>query len=174
MCMINSCLKVYNPPERNRLVFKDSIRQVAAWLEEMNQIVLATDKKFYIYGIDSTTLYIPYNDTLSPKVGLLTDSTLYCHKALSFIEASKRKRFIALAKHLYDNFITRCDIENGEPYYSYRSDIYMADYQQDLDRFLSYTQYQDNLNLRRYKILDSVNNLYLLAYKDADTHVGDY
>lgn len=155
-------------------MFKDSIHQVAEWLEEMNQIVLATDKRFFIYGIDSSTIYIPHDDTSSTKVGLLTDSTLYRHKALSFIEASKRKRFIDLAKHLYDNFITRCDIENHESYCLYRSDIYMADYQQDLFRFIVYTQHKNNLNLRRYKILDSVNNLYLLAYKDADTHIGEY
>jgi len=180
---IFSCVKINNPTERNKLVFNDSIRSVKDSLITMNQILLKTGRKSSIYGIDAdmnsinhneNDLFLYVDDSLhsAQKVGKITDSILYKSKLLRFIEPLNRKRFINLALYLNKNHLSTCYIQNEQPCYMYRSDIYMADRQTDLDRFVVFAKSKYEIDSIRYKILDSSNNLYLLANKDAKIWSG--
>ena len=162
-----SCGKLYNPKERNRFVFNDNINAVADNIIAMNVILIKTQKQNYIYAIDSNQIYINENKQYASKLGLITDSLLFENKALSFINSPDRKRFIGLAKCLNDNYLSRCDIENGHPIYMYRADIFMGDSQTDLFRYVVFANSEKEIDLNRYKILDKHRNLYLLANKDA-------
>ncbi|MDP3013623.1 MAG: hypothetical protein Q8M92_05225, partial [Candidatus Subteraquimicrobiales bacterium] len=72
-----------------------------------------------------------------------------------------------VAAYLNKNYLTRCNLENRQFQYLYRDNIYMADRQTDLERFVVFSTSEQEINLNRYKILDKRKNLYLLADKDA-------
>lgn len=176
--IFSSCGNLDNPKERNKIVCTDSISSVKDSLNLMNKILLKTGRKFTtIYGIDvdmdnidrnENEFYLYVDDSLhSPrKVGMITDSLLYKSKWLKFIDFSDRKHFINLALYLYRNHLSACYIENELALYTYRGNIYMADKQMDLVRFLVFAKF-DEIDLNAYKILDSSKNLYLLANKEA-------
>jgi hypothetical protein len=162
-----SCGNLENPKERNTLAFTDSIASVADSINVLNSILLNTHKENYIYAIDSNYLYIDNREQTAVKIGALSDSLLFESKSLSFISTSNRKHFISLVAYLNRNYLSRCDIENGQPIYMYRDDIYMADRQTDLFRFVVFANSEQGIDLNRYKILDEHKNLYLLANKEA-------
>lgn len=163
-----SCGNLDNPKERNKLVFVNSITSVTDSVNALNLILLNTRKQNYIYAIDSNYLYIEIDKQTSIKVGLLSDNQLFESTFLEFIEdVSDRKHFISLVAYLNKNYLSRCDIENGKPVYMYRDKIYMADRQTDLFRFVVFVNSEQEINLKRYKILDSHKNLYLLANTEA-------
>lgn len=162
-----SCGNLDNPKERNKIVFTSNVDDVAGMIKVMNRLLVKTGRNYYIYAVDSGKLFINDNTQYAKSLGLLTDSTLYKNKYLTFIDSSERKHFVYLAKYLNGNYLSRCDIENGLPVYMYRTNIYMADRQMDLDRFIVFANSEQEIDLNRYKILDSNKNLYLLANKDA-------
>jgi len=114
----------------------------------------------------------------------LTDKTLLKNSLLSFIDVTRSNEFVQLIKYLNENYITRCNYEKGHYLYLYRDNIYMADRQRDLQRFIVFakdkTEIEDLLednfvnaahggeyNLA-YKIIDQKDNLFLLTHKDAE------
>jgi len=165
--ILNSCSDLKNPKERIKLDFNNSINAVAESIKEMNKILIKTKKQNYVYAIDSNQLYINENKQYANKLGLLTDNFLFENKSLSFIDTSDRKHFISLATYLNENYLSRCDIENGQMIYIYRADIYMGELQTDLFRYAVFANSKQEIDLTRYKILDSSGNLYLLADKNA-------
>ncbi len=173
-----SCGNLDNPKERNKLVFEDSINSVNDSVNAMNELLLKTGRQFYIYAIDVDMnnvdrnendffLYVDDTSHSAQKVGIITDSLLYKSKLLEFIDTLARKRFVSLALYLNKNYLSSCDIENGNPIYMYKSDIYMADRQTDLFRYVVFANSEQEIDLNRYKILDKHRNLYLLADKEA-------
>lgn len=165
--VLTSCSDLRNPKERNKLVFYNSINAIADSIKEMNEILIKTEKQNYVYAIDSNKLYINENKQYANKLGLLTDNLLFENKSLSFIDTSDRKQFISLATYLNENYLSRCDIENGQMIYMYRADIYMGELQTDLFRYVIFATSKQEIDSTRYKILDRVGNLYLLAVKNA-------
>jgi hypothetical protein len=165
--LLFSCKDLKNPKGRNKLVFIDSRNAVVDSINVMNEILLRTNKENYIYAVDSYQLYINDYTQYAQKVGLITDSLLFKSKWLTFIDTLERKRFVNLAMYLNKNYLSRYDIENGQPVYLYRADIYMADRQADIERVVVLVNSEKDINLNRYKILNSFENLFLLANKDA-------
>jgi hypothetical protein len=173
-----SCSDLENPKERNQIVFAHSVSAVEDSVNAMNNILSESNNKIYTYGIDvdmnnidrnekELFLYIDDNTDAIQKVGMITDSLLYKSALLDFIDTSQRKHFVNLAIYLYNEKLSGCSILNNNYYYVYRADIYMADRQTDLDRFVMYAKSVQGIDTPRYKILDNRNNLYLLANKDA-------
>ena len=167
MLFVVSCSNLDNPKERNKIVFKDSAYAVADSIKVMNELLFKTGRVYYIYAIDNNKLFINDNRQYAKELGTLSDTSLYKNRWLAFIDTSERKHFVALTKYLNDNYLSRCDIENGQPIYMYRADIYMADRQTDLDRFIVFVNSEQEIDLNHYKILDRSRKLYLLADKDA-------
>jgi hypothetical protein len=141
--------------------------EVADRIYAMNEILIKTKRQNYVYAIDSSQLYINENKQYANKLGLITDSLLFENEALSFINKGDRKDFVDIAKYLNENYLSRCDIENGQPTYMYRADIFMGELQTDLFRLVVFANSEQEIDLNRYKILDKRKNLYLLADKDA-------
>jgi len=164
---LSSCGKLDNPKERNKIVLKDSAYSVADSIKVMNELLFKTGREYYIYALDSNKLFINDNSQYAKELGVLSDTSLFKNKCLAFIDASERKHFVALTKYLNDNYLSRCDIENGLPTYTYRADIYMGEAREDLDRLVVFANSEQEIDLNRYKILDSCKSLYLLANKDA-------
>jgi hypothetical protein len=173
-----SCSDLDNPKERNQIVFAHGVSAVEDSVNAMNNILSESNNKIYTYGIDvdmnnidrdekELFLYIDDNTDKIRKVGMITDSLLYTSALLEFLDTSQRKHFVNLALYLNANKLSGCSIQNNIFYYTYRADIYMADRQTDLDRFVIHAKSVQGIDTARYKILDNRNNLYLLANKDA-------
>lgn len=173
-----SCGNLENPKERNKLAFNDNICAVADSLNTMNEILFKSRNGMYTYGIDvdmnninrrenELFLYIEDSSHSVHNVGIITDSSLYESKLLNFIDVLDRKRFVNLALYLNNNSLSSCSVENGMFYYMYRFNIYMADRQTDLVRFVVFAKSVEEIDINRYKILDNYKGLYLLANKDA-------
>jgi len=160
-------MKVENPKERNELVFADKVSSVADSMRVLNAMLLNTHKQGYMYAVDKDWFFVPDIDQNLLKVGLLSDSLLYQNRLLSFIDALDRKHFIDLVRYLNRNYLSTCFVEEGLPVYMYRDDVYMADNQADLDRFVCLLDPEQRMDLRWHKILDKHDSLYLLANKDA-------
>lgn len=179
-----SCGNLNNPKERNKLIFNDNISSVTDSVIAMNNILLKSKNGLFTYGIDVDMnnadrndneffLYIDDSSNSVHNAGIITDSLLYKSKWLDFIDSSERKRFVNLALYLNKNYLSSCNFENGQLVYMYRADIYMADRQTDLDRFVVFANSEQNIDLNRYKILDKLRNLYLLADKNAKIWSSD-
>ena len=183
--VITSCGKLKNPKERNVITFKNNLDNVAFAIEKMNGILAKTKKNFFIYGVDGkNVLFIENSAHNIEDVGLLTDTTLCKDSLLLFIDTLQRAEFVQLANYLKENFITRCNRENGKYIYLYRDDVYMADRQEDLQRFIVFAKHKAEINdllednfvnaayggkyNLAYKIIDQKGNLFLLAHKDAE------
>jgi len=177
--LLFSCSNLNNPKERNRLVFDCSIDSISNHVKIMNQFLLKTKHKGFTYGIDidmndtksnenDSFLYIS-NDEMHTvnNIGIVTDSLIHRNKLLVFIDSSKRKDFVNLVLILNKNHLSSCAIENGNVIYQYRANIYMADRQKDLDRYVILVDSEKYIDSTKYKILDRKRNLFLLAEKDA-------
>jgi hypothetical protein len=170
VAIFSSCGRLDNPKERNSISFNDGVDSVAIAIEKMNYILDSSNvSNFFWYAVSSmkNSLYISHNYNRK-NVGLLTDTTLYKSEDLFFIQ--EKKEFIRLVIFLENNNISRCDYENGDYIYLYRGNIYMADRQKDLWRFIMLTDDIRNINLDKYKVLDNKDNLFLLADKDAEIY----
>lgn len=183
--IISSCGKLKNPKERNVISFKNDVDSVAFAIENLNKIFKNRIQKPFIYGIDeSSVLFIEDSLNNNKYIGLITDETLEHEYLLPFVDISKRDEFVQLVKYLYKNHIYRCNYKKGHYLYLYKDDIYMADRQEDLQRFIVFAKNKaeienllednfvkaahggkDNLS---YKIIDQKDNLFLLAPKDAE------
>ncbi len=167
--VLSSCGRLENPKERNSISFKDNIDSVSIAIEEINHILDSSKvRNFFWYAASSDENYLYVDQNSREKVGLLTDTTLYKSEDLFFIQ--EKKEFIRLVIFLENNNISRCDYENGDYIYLYRNNIYMADRQKDLWRFIMLTDDIRNINLDKYKVLDNKGNLFLLADKDAEIY----
>lgn len=185
LVIISSCGKVENPKERNIISFKNNVDSVGLAIQKLNKILERKGKKHFVYGIDeSNILFIEDSSNKIKDVGLLTDKNLQKESILSFIVGTQRNEFIQFIRFLKQNYITRCNHEKGHYIYLYRDDIFMADRQRDLQRFIVFAKDKaeiENLleddfvnaahggkyNLA-YKILEQNDNLFLLANKDAE------
>lgn len=165
--LLYSCGDIKNPAQRNKLIFNDSLYAVADSVNIMNEILFKTGKGKYAFVVDSDYLYV--NDALNniSKIGLLSDTLTYKSELLLFIDKTERRRFVNLVQFLNQNYIGWCYLKYDQFVYIYRSDIYMADRQMDLERFIIYATSKQEIDLTRYKILDRSGNLYLLADKNA-------
>ena len=153
-----------NPKERNTISFKNNIDSVLNAMEKMNHILDSSNiNEYFFYAIDKDILYIN-----GVKVGFITDTTLYKNEAISFIDTIRRKNFVNLSFFLHQNFLDRCDYEDGNYIYLYRANIDMGDRQKDLDRYVILENDIKDINLNKYKILDKKGSLFLLADKDAE------
>ena len=187
---IMSCQSVKNPKERNFLVFQDNIKDIENSISVLNSILNTTKFHGYIYGIDNDKiLYIEGSNNAIIKIGFVNDTAIYKSDSLDFIKKTDRFKFVELVRSLYENKISRCNIENNQVFYLYRDDIYMADMQEDLDRFVIYAENDEQIrNLLEdvyvpaasggtynlgYKILDKKGKLYLLARKNARIWADD-
>ncbi len=185
MLIISSCGKLKNPKERNVISFKNNIDSVAFAIERMNDILDRSDiNNYFFYSIDNNILYVKGVTNKSLKAGNITDTLLYKSEALSLINNHRRKEFVKLLGLLNQNYLDRCDYESGNYIYLYRNNIYMADRQKDLQRFVVFAKDKDEIkNLLEdnfvnaahggkynlaYKIIDQKENLFLLAHKDAE------
>lgn len=181
---IISCQSVKNPKERNILVFEDNIKDIEDSISALNNILDITKLQGCIYVIDNDNkLVIIGNKFADRNIGFLNDTTIYKSDSLDFIKITDRFKFIELVRYLYKNKISQCNIEDNQAVYWYRDDIYMADMQEDLDRFVIYAENDEQIkNLLEdvfvpaasggkynlgYKILDKKSKLYLLARKNA-------
>jgi hypothetical protein len=164
---VYSCGDIKNPVQRNKLIFKDSLHAVEDSINIMNEILFKTGKGKYMFVVDSNYLYV--NDSLNniSKIGLLSDTLTYKSELLFFIDKTERRRFVNLVLFLNQNYIGWCYLRYDQFVYMYRADIYMADRQKDLERFVIFATSKQEIDLTRYKILDSSGNLYLLADKNA-------
>lgn len=161
--------KGVNPKERNVLSFKSSVDSVEYEVNEMDLILSETNKKHFIFGIDEENVLFTDDANHNIKdIGVLSDTSLHRNKLLNFIDLDKRKNFVEIAKVLNDNFLTRCNEENGNYIYLYRANIDMGDRQKDLMRYVIFAKDIKDLNLSKYKVLDNKDDLYLLAYKNAE------
>jgi hypothetical protein len=176
-CLL-SCGNLDNPKVRNKIVFNDNVSSVTDSVKAMAEILFKSKNGISTYGIDvdmnnldrnENEFFLYIDDDLHSvqNAGMITDSLLYKSKLLEFIDSSERKRFVNLALYLNKNHLSSCNIESGMVFYMYRTDIYMADRQTDLDRFVVFAKFEQEIDLNRYKILDCCKNLYLLANKDA-------
>jgi hypothetical protein len=169
VAIFSSCGRLDNPKERNSISFNDGVDCVAIAIEKMNYILDSSKvRNFFWYAASSDENYLYVNQNSREKVGLLTDTTLFKSEDLFFIQ--EKKEFIRLVIFLENNNISRCDYENGDYIYLYRGNIYMADRQKDLWRFIMLTDDIRNINLDKYKVLDNKDNLFLLADKDAEIY----
>jgi len=166
---ISSCGRLNNPKERNILAFKDETKNVTDAIYDLNNILNSSNvEEYFFYAIDKDVLYITDSSSKSQKVGFILDTLLYKNTLLSFIDVDKRKRFIDLVLYLNNNHIDRCDFVNRDFIYLYRSNIYMADRQKDLKRYIILANDIGDINLNQYKIIDCKKNLFLLSHKDAE------
>jgi hypothetical protein len=166
-----SCNRVNNPKERNIIVFNDTIDSVAKAIASMNNILNNSNViNNFFYAIDREILFVKGPNNKSQEVGFIKDTILYQNKTLSFIDTLQRVHFIEYAEFLKNNFLTRCDKENSNYVYLYRADIYMADKQKDMMRYIMLTNSVSNIDLNKYKIIDSKEDLFLLAEKDAEIY----
>jgi len=167
--ILSSCGKLNNPKERNIISFNNNIDSVLNAIGQMNNILDSSSiNEYFFYAIDKDILYVKGTNNKSQKVGFLTDTILYKNEAISFVDTIRRKKFINISSFLNQNFLDRCDYEDGNYFYLYRANIYMADKQKDLMRYVIFTKDIKDLNLNKYKVLDNKGNLYLLADKNAE------
>jgi len=187
--IISSCSKLKNPKDRNVISFKNDVDSVAFAIEKLNIIFKKNKKEHFVYGIDENEiLFIKDSSGSIRDIGLLTDKTVVNKSLLSFIDTSRRNEFVKLIQYLNKNYITRCNYKNGHYLYLYKNDIYMADRQRDLQRYIVFAKnkaeienlLEDNFakaahggkyNLA-YKIIDQKDSLFLLAHKDAEIWVN--
>lgn len=158
-----SCSNVINLKERNKLVFIDNINLVVDSIIQMNDLVMNINQENFNWTVTSTgEFYIN-----SINVGSLYDDALINKKELNCFEYDEKIKFISLVEFLSKNYITRCDREGVRIIYMYRTNIYMADLQVDLFRYIVVENDEKNINKLIYKILDRKGKLYLLADKKA-------
>jgi len=165
--LLTSCGNIDNPKERNKLVFVDTINSVSDSIRAMNGILLKQNKFISTFVVHKNILYIDDSSANVNQVGDLNDSLLYKNNKLFFIESKERKRFIKLVSFLNKNYLGWCVFRNNQFLYQYRADIYMADRQIDLERFVGYSKAEQEIDFNFCKILDRKENLYLLADKKA-------
>ena len=171
LIIVSSCGKLKNPQERNTLIFKDDINSVFNAIQSMNTILINSEvKNHFFYAIDDDNiLYADYGENESTRIGSISDIEL--NKSLiSFISLNDRERFLKLASFLFNNHFERCGYKNNRFIYIYRSKIYMADRQKDLMRYVMIANSIDDIELYKYKILDTKGNLFLLADKNAEIY----
>ncbi len=113
-------------------------------------------------------MYVKSVNNKLQKIGSVKDTLLYKNELMSFVDTIKRKDFVNLSSFLEQNFLDRCDYENGNYFYLYRANIYMADRQKDLMRYVILANNIKDINLKKYKVLDNKGKLFLLANKDAE------
>ncbi|MDA3843041.1 MAG: hypothetical protein PF588_01570, partial [Candidatus Kapabacteria bacterium] len=101
------------------------------------------------------------------KVGYTYDKQLDTNKLWSFVSKSNRKMLVEQILYLYDNKVEGLKVINAVYIYRYRSHIYMADRQKNLQRYLILTNNPKEIDTHRFKIIDNYKNLYLLANKGA-------
>jgi len=167
--ILGSCGKLNNPKERNTLSFNSDFDSVLSSIKEMNNILDSSGvNDYFFYAIEKDTLYVKSVNNKSQKIGSVKDTLLYKNESLSFIDTIKRKDFVNHLAFLNQNFLDRCDYENGNYLYLYRANIYMADRQKDLMRYVVLTNDIRDLNLNKYKVLDNKGDLFLLADKEAE------
>jgi len=189
---IISCQSVKNPKERNILVFEHSIENIEDSISALNTILFASKLQGCIYVIGNDNKLYIIDDKFAnndKNVGFINDTTIYKSDSLDFIKKTDRFKFIELVRYLFKNRISQCNIEDNQAVYWYRDDIYMADMQEDLDRFVIYAESDEQIkNLLEdvyvpaasrgmynlgYKILDKKGKLYLLAHKNARIWADD-
>lgn len=164
-----SCSRLNNPKERNIILFSNNTDSVIYAIKEMNNILdSAKIKEYFFYAIDREALYVANNLNKSQRIGSIKDTLLDESILLSFLDLDKRKRFINIVLYLHSNHIDRCDYENNNFIYLYRSNIYMADRQKDLMRYVVLVNSIKDIDLNKYKVLNNKNNLFLLVDKDAE------
>jgi hypothetical protein len=168
--LLVSCTAIINPKERNELTFEDKIDNVYDSIGAMNSLLNKCISKNFAIAIDKNELYLIDNRG-SQKIGNLTDSLFYLNDSINFVQKKDQKRFLKLSDYLNTNHLERWDIDNYKVEFCYRSDIYMADHQTDLNRIVLIVD-SVNLDLMHYKILDRYKNLYLLANKEAEIFEG--
>ena len=173
---LNSCMRVINPKERNTLTFENNIEEVYDSILVMNKIVSEFYFNDFAFAVsDNNELYF-INYQLhkgSSRIGVLSDSLLYKNDALNFLKKNDIKRFLKLCDYQNRNYLSRCDVRNNHIVYTYRANIYMADWQTDLNRIVVTADSIVDIDLTTYKILDKYKNLYLLANKDAKIYEGE-
>lgn len=158
-----------NPKERNTLSFNSDFDSVLSSIKEMNNILDSSSiNEYFFYAIEKDILYVKSVNNKSQKIGSVKDTLLYKNESISFIDTIKRKDFVNLSAFLTQNFLDRCDYENGNYLYLYRANIDMGDMQKDLMRYVVLANDIRDLNLKKYKVLDNKGDLFLLADKDAE------
>jgi len=169
-------MRVINPKERNKLIFKNKIEAVIDSILIMNKIASRIYFNDFAFAVsDSNELYfINYQSHKSSrKIGVLSDSLLFKNDSLNFLDEIDKKRFLKLCDYLNKNYLERCDVRNNHIAYTYRANIYMADWQTDLDRLVVIADSIADIDLIQYKIIDKYKDLYLLANKDAKIYEGE-
>ncbi len=169
-----SCTSINNPKDRNTLVFNDNIDSVIQSIEKLNKIITASGRKFYVYAVEDNHLYVEdgIRSSVARNLGNLNDSLVFSNISLHFIRDEDSRDFVRLVAYLYKNHIDRCDVVNNRCIYSYRSELYMADRQKDLMRYIVLSDTINGFDSNRFKVLERHNNLSLLADKDARIYVG--
>jgi len=158
-----SCTNVINPKERNKLVFIDDLNMVVDSINQMNKLVTKMNQEYFSWTVTpSGEFYIN-----STNVGYITDDSLINKKEYNYLENNEKIIFINLVKFLSKNYITKCDKESGRIMYMYRTNIYMADKQVDLFRYIIVAKNEKDIDTRIYKILDRKENLFLLSDTNA-------
>lgn len=191
LLLLSSCMRVINPKERNVISFENDIRNVTTAIQEMNGLLAKYDKVGFSYVISNDTCLFVETSGKFNKVGCFNDtlSLLYESEMLSFLEMkNERKRCIELIKFLNKNHLTSVLKRKNKYLFRYRNNIYMADRQEDLNRYIVYAK--DELDLKElleddlvkaahggmynlsYKIINKKGHLFLLANKDAKIWTG--
>ncbi len=184
LLILNSCLKLSNPKERNIITFESEIDTITTSIQEMNGLLTKYRKIGFSYIISNDSCLFVETLEKMKKVGCINDTLSYQNEALSFFETvNEKKKFIDLTKFLFKNHLSGILRQTNKYLYYYRDKIYMADRQEDLWRYIIYLE---NMSAIKYllkddfvkaahggtynlsfKVIDQKGNLFLLAHKDA-------
>ncbi len=181
----SSCKRVSNPVDRNKIGFDVELDSIVSVMQKLNTKFQNYESSTFIYGITHDMIFfIDNSDGYSEKFGSIKDiSKVYSNlinKKINFFS----KQDLEFVQFLFQNSIHTCRKVGENFIYEYKSDIYMADRQYNLERFIVLTTnrrqinnlLEDRIFYRHdsvehnlgYKIIDQKENLYLLSWKNAN------
>ena len=153
-----------NPVERNSIVFADKNANVEKALTQMTGLILMLPKTELNtnYSLENDGLYIN-----NSYVGTITSTHLDTVKALGNFSMKQKIEFLTLTKFLKRNFISAGYVDESIDVvaFTYR-ELPSEDYHDT--RFLTICSVSDITALmRKNRILDHKNSIFLLAGRDA-------
>ena len=169
----------YNPKERNKIVFKNSIADVRDSLSSLMILLnkMPVDKHNnnlveFCIG-DSDEISINYSETLKTDSFFIIKK--YSINELEPLTVEEQNQFIRLVLYLKSNYLFRCDFYKNinQLEYCYREHPHKGDYHTYLLRFIILNNSSHQIDTNWYKILDKKGDLFLCAYKEAIIWEGE-
>ncbi len=158
-----ACMEVKNPPVRNTIQFDISIKEVTDSLRTMDRLFRSSvHEHFKCYYIDDTTIsLVNYSDNPVKT----SPGNTRTHSELMGMSPENAERLGILSSFLGRNYVDGCIKRGDWILFIYRNNIYMADYQTDLDRYIAFGD--SSTYSSQYKTIANVGDMLLLAHKEA-------